>query len=690
MIKDRLVYIIPLILSLVVTIGLVRMFPLLSTEYMVKVVQYERLTEDEYRYYADLDGDGSSERLLIYYNAAGNVAVSVSKLDLRTINQFNLPGQFLTIGSVLDIQDVNSDGREDILVFTRRRDSLFLSAVTDLYGRPTTSQILFVDRLDRMNTQGDYLIISGRMSDLDQDGSAEYVFAINGGHALQPRCVYAVDFVHRKVTRSPESGAAIIGLELFDLDGDGGDEILLNTTAPNNFKASFPFSDSVSWLMVLDGSLQFYREPVRMHPGPSQVNMEPFVFKNENFLLVYQRYRGADDHASILSIYDRDLREVRSRQFLKFETTPYFITKVHGKAGITDLRVFSSARVYSVDFNLEFTDSLNNKIPYGSGVEYWIDIDRDGRDEIITFNAEELAFFDDSFAATGSVDVATESRHARVLISLIESEGEAPLLYAQIGPNTYTISYSRNGWYRYRLLVYPSIFLALFLLFCLIVVIQKGIIERKYEKDRLISKLQMQAIRNQLDPHFTYNALNAVGSLIYKEKKELAYNYLKGLTDLLRMVSDDSSEITWRLEDELGFIRKYLEIEKLRFREKFSYLIDVSSENHYKSKVPKLSILTFVENAIKHGLRHKQGIRRLEIAVSGNEKKLMIRIEDNGIGRTAAAEKAKQSGGNGIEIMEAYFRQFNEVTGKKSRFLIRDLYDARRKASGTLVEIVIE
>ncbi|MCK5137780.1 MAG: histidine kinase [Bacteroidales bacterium] len=95
--------------------------------------------------------------------------------------------------------------------------------------------------------------------------------------------------------------------------------------------------------------------------------------------------------------------------------------------------------------------------------------------------------------------------------------------------------------------------------------------------NRLISNLQLQSIKNQLDPHFTYNALNAVGSLIYKEEKDLAYQYLKGLADLLRMVSADASEVTWSFSDELEF-------------------------------VPKMSILTFVENSlkppgIKHGLK---------------------------------------------------------------------------------------
>jgi len=104
----------------------------------------------------------------------------------------------------------------------------------------------------------------------------------------------------------------------------------------------------------------------------------------------------------------------------------------------------------------------------------------------------------------------------------------------------------------------------------------------RWFKYRLISQLQLQAIKNQLDPHFTYNALNAVGSLIYK--------YLKGFIDLLRMVSGDAIDVTWGLADELNFVRKYLDIEKLRFREKFVFSVE-GDEALAVLKVPKLSVM---------------------------------------------------------------------------------------------------
>ncbi|HDS06762.1 MAG TPA: hypothetical protein ENO05_03965, partial [Bacteroides sp.] len=350
MIKDRLVYIIPVILSLVITIGLVRMVPLLSTKYVIKEIRHDRLMEDDYWYYTDLDGDGNSERVSLNYNPAGNVAVSVRETEDRIINQFNLPGRFLTLGSVLDIYDINSDGRLDILVCTRQHDSLFLSVIDDLYTHPTRKRVIFIDRLDQINEYGDYLIIPGYMSDLTGDGSPEYVFAVNGGHSLQPRRVYSVDLRYGKVSGSPLSGAAVWGLDLFDIDRDGIDEIFLNTVATENFKTLIPYPDSVSWMMVLKGDLQFYRPPLKMNPAPSKIYMEPFVFNDERFLMVYHKYEGTGHYLSELSIYNQNLQILRSRRFTQSDTRPFNIWRIPGRFDLNDIKIFTGNRAYTVDF----------------------------------------------------------------------------------------------------------------------------------------------------------------------------------------------------------------------------------------------------------------------------------------------------------------------------------------------------
>jgi len=689
--KYRLEYLIPGILALVITLILIRTVPILSEEYTMKLQDNRSTAPEDYVYYEDMDGDGTSERLAIYYNVAGNLAVSVAELSSgTTINQFNLPGVLTELGATLEIHDIDTNGIKDIFICTEKNDSLFLTVIDNLYGHPTVTRLYFLDRISQFNDNADYNFIPGGISDLTGDGSPEYVFAVNGGYALQPRRVYAIDYEGNRVLKSPVSGAAVISLDLFDLNGDGKDEIMLNTVPPENFKIPFPYSDSVSWLMVLDNSLEFYRPPVPMAPPPSWVSLEPFSYEGGRYLMEFHRYR--DDSGvfiSQLTIYDDQIMPVRTRSFRGTRKGSIDLWKYPDGQRLEDIRLIKDKQIFILDFNLDFADSIENQVPFGYGRESALDLDGDGEREYLFMSGFKLHVFRPDLKQSSEIDLVWNEREPRILQSVIRHGDQYPELFVQVGSEQYRLWYGRNQWYGFRGVVYPLLFFLLFGFFFIMVLLQDRLVSKRYERERFISRLQLQSIRNQLDPHFTYNALNAVGSLIYKGEKDLAYQYLKGLTDLLRMVSGDTAIITWELADELKFVRKYLEIEKLRFREKFKFRIELETESLNSFHVPRMSILTFVENAIKHGLRHKEGAWILDIAVSRVKKGVKIGIRDNGIGRAAAVRYHHESTGQGIEMMKQYFSQFSEATGSHARFIVKDLFENETIPSGTLVEITI-
>ncbi len=687
--KSRLEYIIPLALALVLTIGLIKFIPKLTTEYVMELDHTEKVGPDEYRYYYDLDSDGTSEVLSIYYNASGNLAISIANLNLATINQFNMPGKLTKLGAILDLHDIDSNGIVDVFVCTEKNDSLFLTIIDNLHGHPTSTKEYFLDLINQHNDNGDYLFTPGGISDLNGDGTPEYILAINGGHALQPRRVYAIDYRNDTIWKSPLSGAAVVSLDLFDLDMDGSDEILLNTVAPENFKSHIPYRDSITWLMVLDESLRFYKRPLKLNKPPSWLSLEPFIQDGRHYLMAYHRYRSSNDYHALMAIYDDSLEMVRSRIIKGQEHSSHHMYRIPGKFDINDIKFLNNKRINTFGFDLKCTDSIFNNTHFSYNAEFILDIDADGEMEFVFHAMEQLQVFRSDFRESASMDVQIPGRASRTLISLIEEKGAYPIVFVQFDGNWIYSMYVKNKLFQYRALVYPVIFSILYALFYFLTFMQNRLVTKRFEKDRLISRLQLQSIMSQLDPHFTYNALNAVGSLIYKEEKDLAYQYLKGLTDLLRMVSGDTADLKWVLSEELDFVRKYLEIEKLRFREKFNYKIEVEEERLEKLQVPKMSILTFVENAIKHGLMHKQQERQLNISVVSLENGIRIGIRDNGIGRTAARNYGEKSTGNGIEMMKAYFKYFSEATGKRARFEITDKFEDNHKVAGTLVEITI-
>ncbi|MBT8219818.1 MAG: histidine kinase [Bacteroidia bacterium] len=211
------------------------------------------------------------------------------------------------------------------------------------------------------------------------------------------------------------------------------------------------------------------------------------------------------------------------------------------------------------------------------------------------------------------------------------------------------------------------------------------------------AKLQLKALRAQMNPHFIYNALNAIQHFISSRRDKDAATYLAKFAVLMRKSLDYSDKEYISLEDEVAFIRDYLEInQKLRFEESLSYSIHVQeSIEDDLIGLPSMIIQPYVENAIEHGIRLKPD-GHIEISfIQTDEAHVLCSIEDNGIGRTAALEhKAAREDypsyeSRGTNITEQRLQLINK-TNQKSLFVKTiDLYDEGEKPIGTRVEIRI-
>ena len=159
------------------------------------------------------------------------------------------------------------------------------------------------------------------------------------------------------------------------------------------------------------------------------------------------------------------------------------------------------------------------------------------------------------------------------------------------------------------------------------------------------AELEMQALRAQMSPHFIFNSLNSINMFILENNKLEASEHLSKFSRLVRMILQHSQEAFIPLEKELEALRLYLELESLRFEQRFEYKISVHNEvDTTMVKVPPLIIQPYVENAIWHGLMHKKEKGHLDIELYLKENLLICKITDDGIGRKRAAElKSKSS-----------------------------------------------
>ncbi len=217
---------------------------------------------------------------------------------------------------------------------------------------------------------------------------------------------------------------------------------------------------------------------------------------------------------------------------------------------------------------------------------------------------------------------------------------------------------------------------------------------QKLESQKKLSQLEMHALRAQMNPHFIFNSLSAINLFILENNRLLASEYLAKFARLVRLILQNSKEAFIPLERELEALQLYLELESLRFENKFSYkiitddLVDTSL-----IRVPPLIIQPYVENAVWHGLMHKKESGHLEIKLYTQEEFLFCKIADDGIGRKKATELKSKSAlsykSMGMSITADRIAMLQRQDQLGTHIAINDLVLPDGSAGGTEVIIKI-
>ena len=212
---------------------------------------------------------------------------------------------------------------------------------------------------------------------------------------------------------------------------------------------------------------------------------------------------------------------------------------------------------------------------------------------------------------------------------------------------------------------------------------------------RKMTEVEMQALRAQMNPHFIFNCLNSINRYIVKSDQTTASLYLTKFAKLIRLILDNSNSKNVILTNELEALKLYIEMEALRFDKKFTYEIKVEPNLGTDTvEVPPLIIQPYVENAIWHGLLHKESNGHLSVRVyMCGETMLEVTIEDNGIGREKAKElKSKTATSRkslGMQLTENRLSLLNKHAELNASIEIIDLQNGGSEAVGTKVILKI-
>jgi two-component sensor histidine kinase len=218
--------------------------------------------------------------------------------------------------------------------------------------------------------------------------------------------------------------------------------------------------------------------------------------------------------------------------------------------------------------------------------------------------------------------------------------------------------------------------------------------QQKARHEKELIELEAKALRAQMNPHFVFNCLNSIKSLIQLNENEKSVTYLTTFSKLIRTLLNNAEKKEISLYDEIETCKYYLQLEAMRFDTKFSYSVSADENIDLKSvQVPALIIQPFIENAIWHGIIPRSTEGSVFLNVLRNDGSIEIVIEDNGIGREASRQNRSASGlthqSKGVNLTQSRLELDSLLQQRQAKVEIIDKKNESGISTGTKVIITI-
>ncbi|MEI7726837.1 MAG: histidine kinase [Bacteroidota bacterium] len=684
----------PTFLSLVSTLIIFLIFPIHSTKYRLELQQIRKLYNDNRILWEDLEGDSISDLISTSNNDVGTAGVTVVLNPSGHVEQWNFRGQFsFKDDNFISTGDYNMDGKKEVYAFTLSNDSIYLSYISDFYHLKLAFINRFISTVELVNGETDVNFGPVQMADLNHDGYKELIFCIKAGFSIYPRAIFTYDVKNDKLLKSPELGFYPFSLILADFNGDGNLEIVPAGYAPENITDRIvQFHDSSSWVIMLNSKLQYIFPPKEFTGRLGGLAPVAFPSRVNHSTLTVLRNKPPDSNAGYVLFQINLAGEIiRQKQLTELNPEmlvlqPYVMTQ--GKSEILMLQS-GDGSIYGYDslFNCIQKSTINQSI----SDRLFMDIDNDNQIEVITQNdvLNQITVFRHDFNDPVSFSGIKLAEPRQTRISLVRGIHGENKLFIISGDMAYTLVYGENSILYSKWIFYLAGFTCILLFTFLVRKLQRNQLQKKYQTEKKITELQLKIVRNQMDPHFTMNAINAVVDAINREEKEQARENLLHFSQMYRSLVLSADKIKRTLQEELDFTENYLALERFRFGNRFTYHLRIHPEVDTRWEVPKMVIQSPVENAVKHGLLNKETGGEINIQARVEDHKLILEITDNGVGRTASAVAGKISTGKGMEMMEQFFALYYKITGVKVQSNVSDLTDESGNPIGTRVVVMI-
>jgi hypothetical protein len=643
--------------------------------------------------WADLYNDGESENIEWFVNSEGKVTLKISSQTGIVIDQQVLNGKSLVVRNPPCYADLDRDQFPEIYAFYHRSDSLFFTSVE--YAADSSKSVskeVFITMVPNNKGENDYTVDYSLMDDLDGDFVSELIFSLNAGYPIIPRNIFSYNVVKNELKHSKFLGANSGVNYIIDLNRDGKKELLIGQYAPGNLHDSLieGINDQFVKLLVLNDRLEpIFETPVFEGEYSSIIPM-PVRQKDEIYIaaMINQVLNAKKNCWLMLFTPEGRLISKRNVKDLKNKNVPFLFEMRHSKYPI---HIFDREGVITA-FDLNLQPVEKKKYPLMIGYPLELDLDQDGENEYLFYHSAKPFLSVARREMTNFVrvilpnDVTINGR-----FYLKKNIGKPNEFSFQYGEKYSLVSYATNPYYPFRFLFWLAGFYILSGFIFLIQYLQRLALRDKYRTERRVSELQLLLLRNQISPHFLFNAISSISYRLMVKNPEEANNSVMRLSRLIRNNLVATDRFSRSLKEEIESVTAYIEIVLMQCEEPFSFTTRITTATNLDIEVPVLVIQNYLENAVKHGVRSLGSKGRIDLSIDQDLKFLHIQISDNGIGRKKALQNEDKSvsTGKGIGLMQQFFDEVNNYNENKITAVIRDLSDEKGSPAGTQVNIEI-
>jgi len=689
--KKRLISILlnPYFIAFCIAFGTISFFPNYFLKYNITLKSQASLQGGNSRvYYADLNNDDKSEKIFCFDNINKKACLNIFTSSGDLINQWNLNSNNPKDVKNIWFLDANNNGSNEVYMVTQKKDSAFLNVIEPFVKNGIDRIHVFIDLIHPFNKT--YKFWASKDIFLLKSGiENEVVFTLGTDFSGSPRNAYKYNLTQNKIYKSPHLTNKSAINQVVDIDNDGLSEILLiNHSAGNKIDAFFTKrTDNSSWLMLLNNDLSFRFKPVEFKALFS--GLQSFIFKSKDTFKIVSLLNSKQlkIKPSTLYIYSITGEKLKEKALPSFGQKNDLFINEHKQTIIIHDKNSGLVKV----FNDRLKEVKTLFLPPESYL-YAIDIGNDDKKEWLSIpmnnnNNNVGTIYQKNFNYPVSFKIPTIGTEY-LFFGLKQTGKRKNDLYFQKGNEYFVYSYTKNPLYFIKYIFFFGVYLVVLSLVFLIIKGQNLREAKKKAIEKEIVQLQLKTIKNQVDSHFVFNAINTISEMKLTEDKLAADDFICKFSDFMRKTLQQSDSITNTLKDELAYVENYLQLQKTRFNKNFTYHIKIQKKVHKKMLVPKHVIFTYVENAIKHGLSNKKN-GLLEITVKQKNKTILITIVDNGGGINKKNNTKGNSIGNGLLIMEKIYKYYTQLTKQKIEHNLTEVVNNKNIIVGLKIEVRI-